>query len=41
MRNLITFLGCILYIVLVSCKKDKQLIEDTDEETSCSQKVWY
>lgn len=41
MRNLIVFVGCILYIALVSCKKDKQLIEDSDEEASCNQKVWH
>jgi hypothetical protein len=32
MRNLIVFIGCILYIVLVSCKKDKEIMEESDEE---------
>jgi hypothetical protein len=26
------FIGCILYIILVSCKKDKELMEESDEE---------
>lgn len=41
MRNLIVFIGCILYIVLVSCKKDEQLVEDPDEEAPGNQQLFF